>query len=79
MEKKKKKKKSWQPPLTRCVSFSFLQKAGELSETEQLLADFPVPKAAFIGFTYRHSEAIVQDTRVVFDGQVKVDPDHLLF
>jgi len=51
----------------------------ELTETEQFLRDLPIPKAAFIGFTYRHSEALVEDTRLFFEGKPKVDPDNCLF
>jgi len=52
---------------------------SQLNETEQFLLDLPIPQAAFIGFTYRHSDALVEDARLLFDSPPKIDPDHLLF
>jgi len=55
------------------------KKRSELTETEQFLQDLPIPKAAFVGFTYRHSDALVTDNLFADPLRPTIDPDNCLF
>jgi len=44
-----------------------------LTETEKFLQDLPIPRAAFIGFTYKHSDALISDNSLFTQTQ-KIDP-----
>jgi len=60
------------------IQYQKNKQRSELTETEQFLQDLPIPKAAFIGFTYRHSDALVSDPKLFFD-KPKIDPENCLF